>query len=104
LGAAVLGLAVLTRLAHRLGFSAIPPYLLGGLAFDNGGLLPLHFTEELAHGGRVHRDGLPASVWWGSRCYTAKALALLFGPQSLLNRSRIVKDVLRNTKEGVLLC
>lgn len=46
LGAAVLGLAVLTRLAHRLGFSSIPLYLLGGLAFGNGGLLPLNFTQE----------------------------------------------------------
>ena len=33
LGAAVFGLAILTRLAHRLGFSSIPLYLLGGLAF-----------------------------------------------------------------------
>jgi CPA2 family monovalent cation:H+ antiporter-2 len=46
LGAAVLGLAVLTRLAHRFGFSAIPFYLLGGLAFGNGGLLPLNLSEE----------------------------------------------------------
>src|SRR5213080_4698426 len=51
LGAAVLGLAILTRLAHRLGFSAIPLYLLGGLAFGEGGLVPLHFTEEFVHIG-----------------------------------------------------
>ena len=51
LGAAILGLAVLTRLAHRLGFSAIPLYLLGGLAFGNGGLVPLNFTEEFVHVG-----------------------------------------------------
>jgi CPA2 family monovalent cation:H+ antiporter-2 len=51
LGAAVLALAVLTRLAHRLGFSAIPLYLLGGLAFGNGGLLPLRFTEDFVHVG-----------------------------------------------------
>lgn len=51
LGAAVLGLAVLTRLAHRFGFSSIPLYLLGGLAFGNGGLLPLHFTEEFVRVG-----------------------------------------------------
>jgi CPA2 family monovalent cation:H+ antiporter-2 len=51
LGAAVLGLAVLTRLAYRLGFSAIPLYLLGGLAFGNGGLLPLNFSEEFVHVG-----------------------------------------------------
>src|SRR5207244_13410870 len=51
LGVAVIGLAVLARLAHRLGFSAIPLYLLGGLAFGNGGLLPLQFTEEFVHVG-----------------------------------------------------
>src|SRR5437764_5084931 len=51
LGAAVLGLAVLTRLAHRFGFSSIPLYLLGGLAFGNGGLIPLHFSEEFVRVG-----------------------------------------------------
>jgi monovalent cation:H+ antiporter-2, CPA2 family len=51
LGAAVIGLAVLARLAHRLGFSAIPLYLLGGLAFGRGGLLPLKFTEDFVHVG-----------------------------------------------------
>jgi len=51
LGAAIVGLAVLARLAHRLGFSAIPLYLLGGLAFGNGGLWPLQFSEEFVHVG-----------------------------------------------------
>src|SRR5437588_10588781 len=51
LGAAITGLAILARLAHRLGFSAIPLYLLGGLAFGNGGLLPLRFSEEFIHVG-----------------------------------------------------
>src|SRR5439155_8982634 len=51
LGAAVIGLAVLARMAHRLGFSAIPLYLLGGLAFGNGGLLPLRFSEGFLHVG-----------------------------------------------------
>lgn len=45
LGVAVLGLALLARLAARWGFSAIPLYLLAGLAFGNGGLVPLHFSE-----------------------------------------------------------
>ncbi len=51
LGAAVIGLALLARVAHRLGFSAIPLYLLGGLAFGNGGLLPLRFSEDFVHIG-----------------------------------------------------
>ena len=51
LGAAIVGLAILTRLAHRFAFSAIPLYLLGGLAFGNGGLLPISFTAEFLHVG-----------------------------------------------------
>lgn len=46
LGAAVVGLAVLARLANRWGFSAIPLYLLAGLAFGNGGLLPLNLSRD----------------------------------------------------------
>jgi CPA2 family monovalent cation:H+ antiporter-2 len=49
LGCAIVGLAVLARLASRFGVSAIPLYLLGGLAFGNGGLLPLRFTEDFVH-------------------------------------------------------
>jgi CPA2 family monovalent cation:H+ antiporter-2 len=51
LGAAIFGLALLTRLAYQLGFSSIPLYLLGGLACGNGGLIPLNFTEEFVHIG-----------------------------------------------------
>jgi CPA2 family monovalent cation:H+ antiporter-2 len=51
LGIAIVGLAILTRLASRLGFSAIPLYLLAGLAFGNGGILPLQFSEEFVHIG-----------------------------------------------------
>jgi CPA2 family monovalent cation:H+ antiporter-2 len=51
LGAAILGLAVLARLANRGGFSAIPLYLLSGLAFGKGGLLPLHVSGSFTHVG-----------------------------------------------------
>ena len=51
LGAALVGLAALARLASRFGFSTIPLYLLGGLAFGNGGLVPLRFTEGFVHVG-----------------------------------------------------
>src|SRR5580704_9782509 len=51
LGIAILGLALLARIAHRCGFSAIPLYLLGGLAFGNGGLIPLHFSEDFVRIG-----------------------------------------------------
>jgi len=45
LGAVVVGLAVMARLAGRLGFSPIPLYLLAGLAFGKGGLVPLVTAE-----------------------------------------------------------
>src|SRR5262245_5797964 len=51
LGAAIVGLAVLACLANRLGFSAIPLYLLAGLAFGKGGLAPLNFSEHFIHTG-----------------------------------------------------
>jgi CPA2 family monovalent cation:H+ antiporter-2 len=51
LGAAIVGLAVLARLATRFGFSAIPLYLLAGLAFGNGGLAPLDVSQSFIHTG-----------------------------------------------------
>lgn len=51
LGAAVVGLAVLARLANRIGFSAIPLYLLAGLAFGRGGIAPLNLTSDFIHIG-----------------------------------------------------
>jgi CPA2 family monovalent cation:H+ antiporter-2 len=44
LGLVVIGLAILARLASRWSFSAIPFYLLAGLAFGNGGLAPLNVS------------------------------------------------------------
>ncbi|WP_228473969.1 cation:proton antiporter [Streptomyces calidiresistens] len=51
LGAVVLGLGLAGRLAGRLGLSPIPLYLLGGLAFGVGGLLPLSASEDFFHVG-----------------------------------------------------
>src|ERR1700720_674169 len=51
IGLVVIGLAVLARIASRWGFSAIPLYLLAGLAFGNGGLAPLNLSENFIHIG-----------------------------------------------------
>ena len=51
LGSAIIGLSLLARIASRWGFSAIPLYLLAGLAFGNGGLVPLNVSENFIHGG-----------------------------------------------------
>jgi CPA2 family monovalent cation:H+ antiporter-2 len=46
LGTVILGLAMLARLASRFGLPSIPLYLLAGLAFGEGGIVPLVTTEE----------------------------------------------------------
>jgi CPA2 family monovalent cation:H+ antiporter-2 len=46
LGLMVVGLAVLARLASRWGLSAIPLYLVAGLAFGKGGIAPLDVSEH----------------------------------------------------------
>jgi monovalent cation:H+ antiporter-2, CPA2 family len=51
LGLVVAGLAILARVGSRWGFSAIPLYLLAGLAFGNGGLAPLRLSESFVHIG-----------------------------------------------------
>jgi len=51
LGLVLCGLAMLARLSSRWGFSAIPLYLLAGLAFGNGGLAPLRLSENFVRIG-----------------------------------------------------
>ncbi len=51
LGLVVIGLAILARIASRWAFSAIPLYLLAGLAFGNGGLAPLNVSAGFVHIG-----------------------------------------------------
>ncbi|MFF6914574.1 cation:proton antiporter [Streptomyces sp. NPDC012466] len=45
-GCLILGLGLLGRFAGRFRFSPIPLYLLAGLAFGEGGLLPLGASED----------------------------------------------------------
>jgi CPA2 family monovalent cation:H+ antiporter-2 len=45
-GALLLAVGMLSRLARRIGLSPIPLYLIAGLAFGHGGLLPLSASAE----------------------------------------------------------
>ncbi|MEJ3405103.1 cation:proton antiporter [Rathayibacter sp. YIM 133350] len=45
-GALLLGMSLLGRLAIRIGISPIPLYLLAGLAFGEGGIAPLDASED----------------------------------------------------------
>ena len=51
LGLILIGLAILARVGSRWGFSAIPLYLLAGLAFGNGGLAPLKLSGSFVRTG-----------------------------------------------------
>lgn len=51
LGAVILGLGLVGRFAGRIGLSPIPLYLLGGLAFGQGGIFPLTASEEFIEVG-----------------------------------------------------
>ncbi|MCH6160215.1 cation:proton antiporter [Streptomyces marispadix] len=54
LGAIILALGLLGRFAGRIGFSPIPLYLLAGLAFGHGGMIPLQASEEfIATGAEI---------------------------------------------------
>lgn len=52
-GALLFGLSLLARAAGRIGLSPIPLYLLAGLAFGHGGVLPLASSEEFFELGHV---------------------------------------------------
>ncbi|MFI9011745.1 cation:proton antiporter [Actinosynnema sp. NPDC053489] len=49
LGAVFFGLGLLGKMAWRVGISPIPLYLIGGVAFGQGGLVPLHGIEDFTH-------------------------------------------------------
>jgi CPA2 family monovalent cation:H+ antiporter-2 len=50
-GALLLAVGMLSRLARRIGLSPIPLYLIAGLAFGHGGLLPLSASAEFIEVG-----------------------------------------------------
>lgn len=51
LGGIILVLALLARVAKRFGLSPIPLYLLGGLAFGNGGIVEIVTSEDFIETG-----------------------------------------------------
>jgi monovalent cation:H+ antiporter-2, CPA2 family len=70
LGGAIIGLALLGRLANRIGFSSIPLYLLLGLAFGNGSLAPLKVSEEfirIAPSGPIAEKSERLTGYWAGR-------------------------------------
>lgn len=97
LGALVVGMAVLARLAGRMGLSPIPLYLLAGLAFGEGGLLPLDLSADFVEVGA--ELGVVLLLFMLGLEYTGEELA-----SSLRHGIRAaILDLLLNFTPGLLL-
>lgn len=97
LGAAIFGLALLTRIAWKIGLSPIPLYLLAGLALGRGGLVPMRFSDQFVQIGA--EVGVVLLLFMLGLEYTGSDLA-----RSLRRGIRGgVKDLLLNFPPGFLL-
>jgi len=94
LGLVILGLAVLARLAGRFALSTIPLYLVAGLAFGRGGVVPLVQTEPFIRTGA--EIGLILLLFLLGLEYTARELTATLRS----SRRAGVTDVLLNFPPG----
>lgn len=85
LGAILVALSLLARLAVRVGFSPIPLYLLGGLAVGAGGLIPARITDDFV--------GLAAEIG---------VLLLLFALGLEYTPTELTKELRRNSLGGLV--
>jgi CPA2 family monovalent cation:H+ antiporter-2 len=72
LGAILLGLAALSRLAARIGLPTVPLYLTAGLAFGKGGIVPVVTADEFVEVGA--EIGLILLLFMLGLAYTAAEL------------------------------
>jgi CPA2 family monovalent cation:H+ antiporter-2 len=96
LGGVIVGLAVLARVAGRLGIPTIPLYLTVGLAFGRGGILPLITTEDFVEVGA--EIGLILLLFMLGLEYTARELLSTLRSQA----STGVVDLVLNFPPGVI--
>lgn len=96
-GALLLGMSLAGRLAHLIGISPIPFYLLIGLAFGEGGIFPFDASEEFFQTGS--EIGVILLLALLGLEYTASEL---FGSLKSARSAGIV-DALLNATPGALL-
>lgn len=96
LGAILLGLAVLSRLATRVGMPTIPIYLTAGLAFGKGGFVPLVTAEDFVQVGA--EIGLILLLFMLGLEYTATELTTTIRSQARIG----VLDMVLNFSPGFL--
>lgn len=101
LGAILLGLAVLSRLATRVGMPTIPLYLTAGLAFGKGGLLPLVTAEEFVQVGA--EIGLILLLFMLGLEYTAAELTSTLRAQARIGALDLVLNFTPGFAAGMLL-
>jgi CPA2 family monovalent cation:H+ antiporter-2 len=96
LGGVIVGLAILARVAGRLGIPTIPLYLTAGLAFGEGGILPLVTTESFVEIGA--EIGLILLLFMLGLEYTARELLTTLRVQA----STAALDLVLNFSPGVI--
>lgn len=101
LGALILGLAVLGRLGRRFGLSPIPLFLLAGLAFGKGGLLPLGNSEQFVSFGA--EIGVVLLLLLLGLEYSARELTTSLRTQSLVGLVDAVLNALPGAALALLL-
>jgi monovalent cation:H+ antiporter-2, CPA2 family len=101
LGGVIVGLAVLARVAGRLGIPTIPLYLTAGLAFGRGGILPLVTTEDFVEIGA--EIGLILLLFMLGLEYTARELLTTLRVQAPTAAADLVLNFLPGVIAGALL-
>ena len=101
LGAILLGLAILSRLATRIGMPTIPLYLTAGLAFGRGGIVPLVTAEEFVTVGA--EIGLILLLFMLGLEYTAAELTSTLRTQARVGAIDLVLNFTPGFAAGLLL-
>lgn len=101
LGAVIVGLAILSRLANALGIPTIPLYLTAGLAFGKGGFLPLVTSEAFIEVGAG--IGLILLLFTLGLEYTARELVSTLRTQAGISAMDVILNFLPGLFAGLLL-
>lgn len=101
LGAVIVGLAILSRLAGALGIPTIPLYLTAGLAFGKGGLLPLVTSEAFIEVGAG--IGLILLLFTLGLEYTARELFSTLRTQAGVSLIDLVLNFVPGVAAGIFL-
>jgi monovalent cation:H+ antiporter-2, CPA2 family len=101
LGAVIVGLAILSRIAGTLGLPTIPLYLAAGLGFGEGGIVPIVTAEEFIRVGA--EIGLILLLFMLGLEYNAAELISTLKSQSLAGGIDLLLNFLPGLGAGLLL-